>query len=181
MSIFVTDGDQRATLAVVRALGQAGIRVTVGSSSPTSLAGSSRYCAEQVCYPSPVVQRTEFQSFILAQARDGRYRVLLPMTDITMQLVAEIGQSLSLLVRLPIPDPSQIARAQDKREVILTAQRLGIPCPETLMPHEEHDLAECAKKLRYPVVIKPRLSWLLREWQMGERQRAICSRRSGLD
>ncbi len=96
MSIFVTDGDQRATLAVVRALGQAGIRVTVGSSSPTSLAGSSRYCAEQVCYPSPVVQRTEFQSFILAQARDGRYRVLLPMTDITMQLVAEIGQSLEL-------------------------------------------------------------------------------------
>jgi predicted ATP-grasp superfamily ATP-dependent carboligase len=172
VSVFVTDGDQRATLAVVRALGQAGIRVTVGNSSATSLAGSSRYCAERVCYPSPVAQRTEFQSFMLAQVRDGRYRVLLPMTDITMQLVAEMRQQLGLLVRVPIPDPVQIARAQDKREVILTAQRLGIPCPETLMPHEEHDLADCAKKLRYPVVIKPRVSWLLRDgkWVSGNVQ-----------
>ena len=33
MSVFVTDGEQRATLALVRALGRAGIPVAVGSKS----------------------------------------------------------------------------------------------------------------------------------------------------
>jgi predicted ATP-grasp superfamily ATP-dependent carboligase len=96
------------------------------------------------------------------------------MTDITMHLVAEIRQGLGSFVRVPFPGKEQIARARDKREVLSLAQRLGIPCPETVMPHEEHSLAECAKRFRYPVVIKPRLSWLFRddEWVSGNVQYA---------
>src|SRR6266567_4208026 len=63
-SAFVTDGDQRATLAVVRALGGAGIAVTVGSTQATSLAGSSRYCSKQVRYPSPSQDGSSFQEFL---------------------------------------------------------------------------------------------------------------------
>src|ERR1700730_18722442 len=42
VSVFVTDGEQRATLALVRALGRAGIPATVGRSHAKSLSGFFR-------------------------------------------------------------------------------------------------------------------------------------------
>src|SRR5579864_3474507 len=92
ISVLVTDGDQRATLALVRALGREGIPVTVGSTESTSLAGSSRYCAERFQYPSPIEKTNEFRSCILDQVRTGRHRILLPMTDITQRLIGEMRQ-----------------------------------------------------------------------------------------
>ncbi len=169
MAVFVTDGDQRATLAVVRALGRARISVTVASSAPNSLASSSRYCASKVRYPSPLEDAERFQAFLLNEMMDGRYRVLLPMTDVTMRLVAQMREALPPLVRLPIPSEEQIKLAQDKRHMLLLAQQLGVPCPETYMLDEDESLEDVAQRVRYPAVIKPRFSWFLRNrsWVSG--------------
>ncbi len=169
MAVFVTDGDQRATLAVVRALGQAGISVTVGSSRRSSLAGSSRYCAGKVCYPSPMVEREGFQAWLLDQMRRNRYQLMLPMTDVTLRLVAQMSKALAPLVSLPIPGEEQIELAQDKRKILSLAQQLGIPCPETHLLDEGQSLEDVAERMRYPVVIKPRFSWQLRNgsWVSG--------------
>jgi len=174
MAVFVTDGDQRATLAVVRALGRAGISVTVASSTPNSLAGSSRYCASKVRYPSPLEDAEGFQAFLRNEMMDGRYRVLLPMTDVTMRLVAQMRTDLASQVRLPIPSEEQIELAQDKRHILLLARQLGIACPETFMLHESESLADVAQRVRYPVVIKPRFSQFLRDgtWISGNVQYA---------
>ena len=53
ITVFVTDGDQRSSLAVTRALARHGISAIVGSEQPRSLASRSRACARQVTYPSP--------------------------------------------------------------------------------------------------------------------------------
>src|SRR6185369_14394569 len=53
MTVFVTDGDQRPALAIVRTLGRRGLRVLVGEDGPASLASSSKYCAGHITYPSP--------------------------------------------------------------------------------------------------------------------------------
>ncbi|MFY9530082.1 MAG: ATP-grasp domain-containing protein [Candidatus Acidiferrales bacterium] len=174
MSVFVTDGDQRATLALVRALGGEGIPVTVGSVEPTSLAGSSRYCAKRVRYPSPLERGEDFQAYLFDEIKDGRYRVLLPMTDVTTRLVAQMHEALAPLVRVPVSSEEQIRRAQDKRHVLLLAQQLGIACPATSMLHEGESLAAVTQRVRYPVVIKPRFSWWLRngEWTSGNVQYA---------
>ena len=169
MSVFVTDGEQRATLALVRALGRAGIGVTVGSTSVDSLAGSSRYCAGRVRYPSPLEQGEQFQASVLSEMQSGNYQVLFPMTDITIILAAQMQDALKPYVRLPIATGEQIGQVQDKRQVLLAAQRIGIGCPETFMLHENEDLQTVAGQLHYPVVLKPRLSWLWRngEWVSG--------------
>ncbi len=174
MEVFVTDGDQRATLAVVRALGRAGISITVGSNSPKSLAGSSRYCTETVCYPSPLEEGAKFQAALYEEMLQGQYRVLLPMTDVTMRLVAQMRKVLAPVVRLPIPTEDQIELAQDKRHILLLAHKLGLACPETFMLHESESLADVARKVRYPLVIKPRFSRFLRNgrWVCGSVQYA---------
>ena len=158
MAVFITDGNHRATLAVVRSLGRAGIPVTVGEERQPCLAGASRFCARTVCYPSPTRDAAHFQEFIAGELHTGGYRVLLPMTDVTTQLLVQLRPHLPPSLSLPIPDAAAIALAQDKREMLLCARRLGIGYPATFMLEPEEDLAEVARKVRYPVVIKPRLS-----------------------
>src|SRR6266849_6267634 len=132
MSLFITDGNHRATLAVVRALGRAGIKVTVGQQESSSIAGRSRYCAAAVRYPSPLTGGQAFKAFLRDEMRSGRYSILLPMTDITTNYVAEDAAELRQFVHLPLPDLARIRKAQDKRETLALAQRLGIACPATV-------------------------------------------------
>jgi predicted ATP-grasp superfamily ATP-dependent carboligase len=155
-------------------LGRAGISVTVASSTPNSLAGSSRYCASKVSYPSPFESVERFQAFLRNEMMSGRYRLLLPMTDVTMRLVAQMRADLASQVLLPIPSEKQIELAQDKRHILLLARQLGMACPETFMLHEGESLADVAQRLRYPVVIKPRFSRFLRDgtWVLGNVQYA---------
>lgn len=169
MSVFVTDGEQRATLAVVRALGREGIPVTVGSKLAESLAGSSRYCTRHVHYPSPLDQTEAFQSFLLEEMQRGGYKVLFPMTDITTILAAGMRNALEPFVRLPIATSEQIACVQDKREMLLAAQKVGIGTPTTYTLRDDEDIDAVAEQIQYPVVLKPRLSWLRRNeaWISG--------------
>ena len=174
MSVLVTDGNQRAALAVTRALGRAGIPVTVGEAAPASLAGSSRFCAGVISYPSPVQEPEEFQAFLHNETSAGKYRLVLPITDITMQLVSSAQPCLSPRVCLPFPDEQRLLLARDKRYVHLLARRVGIPIPTTLMMSEEESLEDVARRIRYPAVIKPRFSRFLRNgsWTSGSVQYA---------
>ena len=174
MSVFATDGEQRATLALARALGCAGIPVTVGSKSADSLAGTSRFCKGHVRYPSPSEEGKAFQASVLKEMQSAKYSVLIPMTDITMILVAQMRNALEGLVHVPIATEDQINQVQDKRQVLLAAQKIGIALPATFMLHGNENLHAIAGLLRYPVVLKPRLSWLQRngEWVSGRVQYA---------
>lgn len=154
MSVFVTDGDQRATLAVVRSLGRAGVPVTVGHHEAESLAGASRYCLRRVRYPHPEKDPAAFRTFLRTAMRTGEYRLLLPMTDVTTQLVAEAGNELAEFVRMPVPPPAVVEAARDKRHVLALAARLGIAAPETWEPAAGESLEDFSARLRYPVVIK---------------------------
>jgi predicted ATP-grasp superfamily ATP-dependent carboligase len=172
--VFVTDGDQRSTLAVVRALGRAGIPVTVGESRAKSLAGSSRYCAKRVCYPSPREDSARFQQFLSEQLTREAYRVLIPMTDVTTRLVAQMRGSFEPAPAIPIPGEEAVHRSQDKGQVLELAERLGIPCPHTLSLGDGEDPRDLARTMQFPVVIKPRFSHFHRNghWLSGTPQYA---------
>jgi predicted ATP-grasp superfamily ATP-dependent carboligase len=165
MSVFATDGDQRATLALVRALGRAQVPVTVGSTRRESLAGSSKFCRARVDYPSPAEKDAAFQEKLVSEMRRSHYQVLIPMTDITTILIARIRDRLEPFVRLPISSAEQIDRIRDKQRVLLEADKIGIPAPQTFTADDEAELDEIASRVRYPVVLKPRLSWTERSGQ----------------
>ena len=53
MSVLVTPGNLRSSLAVTRSLGRQGIAVTIADECRSSLAGASRYCRASIRVPSP--------------------------------------------------------------------------------------------------------------------------------
>ena len=63
--VLVTDGNERAALAVTRALGREGVEVIVGAESERSLAGASRFCRQCIVYPSPYQRPEQFVASLL--------------------------------------------------------------------------------------------------------------------
>lgn len=167
--VLVTDGDQRSTLALVRALGRAGISVVVGERRAESLAGSSRYCAGRVRYPSPSEDSARFQEFLYEEVKREQHGILIPMTDVTTRLIAQMRDRIERFVTVPIPAEEAIYRSQDKGYVIELAEKLGVPCPRTVSLENGGDPAELARTMHFPVVIKPRFSHFYRSghWLSG--------------
>ena len=174
MRVLVTDGNQRSTLGVVRALGQAGIPVIVGESEAESLAGRSRYCTGTILYPSPITHPRSFCESLHQSTLQGGFGLLLPMTDISMLLVAEGRDSGSINTVVPFPHRQKVLAAQDKGQVLERARNCGIPCPETYTPCDLQELKRLPPKLHYPLVVKPRFSRYLckDQWVSGSIQYA---------
>ena len=160
MDVLVTDGDQRATVAVVRSLGRKGLRVVVGEQRDKSLAGCSRFCSGRFTYPSPASDPIGFQRTLLEHIKTNRYKLLIPMTDLVCTLVAEIVEQLRPLLSVGMPEGGAYFHASDKGELLKLAQSHDIPVPATLFPNDISQLEALTADLDYPVVIKARRSRL---------------------
>jgi CelD/BcsL family acetyltransferase involved in cellulose biosynthesis/predicted ATP-grasp superfamily ATP-dependent carboligase len=155
MRVFVTDGENRAALAVTRSLGRAGHHVIVGEKHTPSLAHTSRYCSERVVYPDPVASSDAFVDRMAALVRQCRVDVILPVADITTFLVTRERERFAPSA-VPFADADVVERAANKVELMHTAMRLGVPVPRMVVVHDAEAIPE--HDLGYPVVIKPRQS-----------------------
>jgi len=159
MSVLVLDGNQRAALAITRALGRTGKSVVVGEAEYPSLAASSRYCLRPFIYPSPLQEPSKFKETLLEELRRQPYRMVLPVTEVTTSLLSQLRDCLPEALKLPIADTSSLELARDKAAIYRLAQSLDIPIPRTYFIRDLEGLASLAPHLPYPVVIKPRQTW----------------------
>jgi predicted ATP-grasp superfamily ATP-dependent carboligase len=152
--VLVSDGEQRASLAVVRSLGRAGHRVLVASSGGRSLAGSSRYAAIEIALGDPLQDAPCFADAVGQAVTAHGVDVLLPMTDAA--LFALLPRRASLLpCRIPFPDLLQVERVADKGRVAVAAAACGIAVPVQRPFPSRGDLTPAERgSLVYPAVIK---------------------------
>ena len=153
MRVLVTDGDNRASLAITRSLGRAGHEVLVGDKRHSSLAGSSRYCADRVLYPDPAYASEDFVAELADIVRSRKVDVLLPVADITTFLVTRNRTRFDAFCRLPFADADVIERAADKVALVSMAQRLNIPVPRYVVVSSPDAIP--ATDFGFPIVIKP--------------------------
>ena len=154
MRVFVTDGDNRAALAVTRSLGRAGHEVFVGERRAPALAQTSKHCTRRFVYPDPTSESQAFVEFLERTVRDEHIDVLLPVSDITTFLVtrerARLGRSA-----VPFADAETVALAADKVALVGTAEGLGVPVPRS---QTIRNRTELPLDLSFPLVIKPHRS-----------------------
>lgn len=153
--VIVTDGNERSALAVTRSLGLRGIPVFVGAETATSLTGVSRYCRESFVYPSPWTSPDEYRTCILNHARRWGVRVVFPMTDLAVEILAELGAQAGGSINLPIPSLGQYRALSNKYQLMGAAKRLGVPIPDTLFV-PDGDVEKVLSQIeRWPIVVKP--------------------------
>jgi predicted ATP-grasp superfamily ATP-dependent carboligase len=155
--VLVTDAPSNATLAVVRSLGRHGIPVGVcGFADEFNLASFSRWASERFTLPSPSRDAAGFIDGLARLLETGKYPILFPTTERTIQLIAAARDRLPAWVRIPIPDADALATVIDKERTARLAGSLGVPVPRTWCPASAAEAAALAPSLPYPVIVKPR-------------------------
>lgn len=165
-SVLVLDANQRSALAVTRSLGRRRIRVLTADTTPSALAGCSRYSAGYLQYPSPANSAEDFIERILHFARHDKVDTLLPMTELTTELILRSRERFDR-ISLPFADLDTISSLSDKSALIRMAQALNVPAPETWFVDNPGEMSAELAHLPYPLILKPNKSWICHNgsWQ----------------
>ena len=154
-TVIVTDGEQRAALAVVRSLGAAGYRCVVTSSAGASMAGASRFVARTATVPDALTQPRDFAEAIVYLAADQEASLVLPIAEPAMLAILAVRERLLPAV-VPFPDLASFQAISDKQRLLEEASALGIAIPaQTVLSHAPALEALDPSALPYPIVIKP--------------------------
>ncbi len=153
--ILVTDGEQRAALAVVRSLGAVGHDVLVASSRPHSLAGGSRFATAEFLVPDPLSQVTGFIDALAGIRGHECVDAIFPVAEPSVLAILDAGSRLGA-ARVPFADAEHFRRISNKALLINTAREVGIAVPAQVEVPTPHDFVLLdSGELRYPIVVKP--------------------------
>ena len=152
--IVVTDGEQRSALALTRSLGQRGHRVVVCAARQPSLAGASRYAAQQVVVPSSLSDPSAFAGAVADLVKRESADVLIPVSEASLLSVLPRSDSLLPCI-VPFPASKSFIEICDKSLVLAGAKRHGIRVPSQHILPSRSDLARIDSDLQFPVVVKP--------------------------
>lgn len=153
--MLVTDGEQRAGLAVVRSLGRAGYAPVVVSREPRSLAGASRYAAAAVQVPDPLKRSGEFLEAVARIVQRFDAKVVVPVTEPSSFALLDASNELHGAI-VAGPTLSSFRAISDKEGMLAVARDVGLATPAQIRLERADDLRGAPiDDLRFPVVLKP--------------------------
>jgi predicted ATP-grasp superfamily ATP-dependent carboligase len=158
MSVLITDGNERAALAVTRALGRQRLKVAVGAENEDSLAAASKYCWRSFSYPSPYADERGFVSRLLEVVKSLKISTVFPISEIAMSLVVRHRREFEAHTILPIPTTDAFESLSNKYRLMQLAAQLGVPIPETVFVPDGRWDRVFNGLLDFPVVVKPGVS-----------------------
>lgn len=159
MRAIVLDGNENQAVAATRSLARAGYQVTVGSAESWSKAGWSRHAAASFSYPSPASDPDGFVRRLVTELERGGPAVVMPMTESsTIPVSLHRAEIEAAGGRMLLPAHDVLLRVFDKSGMTELARSLGIAVPRTWVVETDTDVANLARELPYPVVLKPNVS-----------------------
>ena len=179
MRVLVTDGNERAALAITRALGRERVQVIVGAESARSLAGASRYCRHRFVYPSPYQEPDQFVTALVAAAQEHQADALFPVSDIAMHILGREKPRFGSQLHIPTPSAEVFEAISDKYRLMRQAVEAGVPIPETIFVPDGRLDGLSEKITEFPVVVKPGCS-LVKE-QGRWTKTAVCYAHSRME
>jgi predicted ATP-grasp superfamily ATP-dependent carboligase len=164
--VLVLDASIKQSLASVRSLARAGLRVAAAE-SPARLDSilplptfRSRYCARAVTLPDLVYDTQAAVGAILDFVREHSVNVVLPTGDITIGVLRPYREEFAELgCFLALASEHALEIANDKDQTLTVAQQLGIAQPRTIRIGSTDELESAADELGWPFVLKPTISW----------------------
>lgn len=154
-NILVTDGEQRATLAVVRSLGAQGHYIHVCSSRTKSLAGASRFAHSEQLVASALTDPDRFVDDVYSIVRRHGIDTVIPMTEPAL-LALLPSRDRFANVMFPFADAATFAAISDKQTLLEAARRIGIAVPaQTVIENADAAASLDTDAIKYPVVVKP--------------------------
>jgi len=154
-NVLVTDGEQRAALAVVRSLGAAGHVVHVCATTRRSLAGASRFAKPEHNVASALTSPLDFVNDVRTLVIGHEIDTIIPMTEpALLALLPERDRFPGVL--LPFADAETFRSISDKQAVLAAAQKAGIAVPaQAVLDTKDAAGSIDMASILFPVVVKP--------------------------
>lgn len=156
MDALLTDGNERTALAAARSLVRARFDVGVAAGCRFSLAGVSRGVRRARLSSDPLADPSAYAAEVGGLARRLDARVLLPVTDASVEAILAGRRHLPPAVALPFPDLATYREASDKVGMLDRAHRAGLGVPDTVLLADEGTSIPGAAF--FPAVLKPHRS-----------------------
>jgi predicted ATP-grasp superfamily ATP-dependent carboligase len=156
----------KQSLAAVRSLGKAGLRVAAGESTAQLHsrlplpAFKSRFCRRTVVLPDLTTDEDAFIAAVTGFVRAHSPRVILPSGDITIAVLRRHRDQLAALgCTVALAAEAALDIANDKDRTLALAGTLGIAYPRSVRIGSLDDLPAAVTELGFPFVLKPTVSW----------------------
>lgn len=150
--------DDRKTLAAVRSLARAGLRVTLAGDSFRGRSFHSRHVHERLLLPRPGADLEAFRAALAGLLESGSFGAVLPTSDSITFLLSQHRDELPYPERMLVPEATATAICKDKQRTAEFAAGIGLTTPPTICPADRDELRRAAATLRYPCILKPRVT-----------------------
>lgn len=153
LRIVVTDGEERASLAITRSLGRAGHRIHVTSGSGRCLAGASTFARGDHEISGPLADPEAYAKRLQEIVGVTEADVLVPVTEASLLAALPHREAFGCIV--PFPDLETFRRASDKGEVARLAREVGIAVPDQVEVTGRNGAGELPDDPDRSYVLKP--------------------------
>ncbi|HEY8804695.1 MAG TPA: ATP-grasp domain-containing protein [Clostridium sp.] len=157
-TVLLTNGQQRKTLAVVRSLGKRNIKVIVAEETRFNPSAFSKYCSKVLVCPSARKEPDKYYSWLCRVLSTYKCDVMFPMDDDVFEIVMKNSEELLKICSIVLPNMQSYLLSCDKSNATKLAEEVGVPCPQTLHPKNLYNLLSLIEPMKFPLVIKPRVS-----------------------
>ncbi|MFH1228099.1 MAG: ATP-grasp domain-containing protein [Planctomycetota bacterium] len=156
LKVLVTDANNRITLAIIRALGRTGAKITAVEQEPfalkTPIGFYSKYVSNTFIIPS---LETEDKCLIKLLAYAKGHDIILP---VSINMVLAVVKNRAIFekegIAVPYANIDKIKTANNKSKLLDLAQKFGVPIPKTQRLSSTSELSRLKNELLFPIVIK---------------------------
>jgi len=154
-AILLGNANYYGTLAAVRSLGRAGVKVVTVDPSIIYHSRYSRYSSQHLKCPA-FEESSAWAEWLLQKARIGPRRAIYATSDAVSFALARYHSELSADFELYQPGLDTVMSILDKGLLMQNAQAVGMETPPTWFPQSSAEAAKIAKDAGGTVLIKPR-------------------------
>lgn len=157
--ILFVDADTRSTLAAIRSLSNENLEIAVCANSSWAIASASKFTDITFKIDDPVTNPQVFLESLKSLVKTYRPKLLIPTTDISLNLCYQIKEELIKYTIFPFPNKDAYQKINDKFELLNLAKEHSLNIPQTIFVPEiskrnPTDI-EAIKNFSYPAVLKP--------------------------
>lgn len=170
MKILVIGAANNASLCMLQSLGRAGMVVDLfGQAGAFNKAMYSRHVNQKIYFEPIEGAVGEFIKRLILVVNEGSYDLVIPSNDRFALLLSldEVRNAIGS-TDVAIPPYEILSQVMDKGATLKLAQKVGCPIPATIYTDDAFvkNLDVEVSRLDFPIVLKPRFSWSLRNGEL---------------
>ena len=153
--VLILGASPRVAAPIARSLARHGVAVDVATFSPIEPPVWSRAIRNFWRVTDPDFDPSDFVDAICRLIREHGHDMLIPINDVALTAIVEHYDSFKDLLHVACPPPAVVGRVLNKSQTLETARQCGLRIPKSFEVSNSAALAEVARSLGFPMILKP--------------------------